>query len=83
MAGCFVSSLLVEANGDNLEAKLPCLFFASGLRDLSEVVVTISPSESLAQIKQKIVDAISTEATRLGYTVPVSNMILPTFQKGG
>ncbi len=83
MAGCFVSSIVVEANGDNLEAKLPCLFFASGLRDLSEVSITITPADTLAQIKAKIVDAISTEATRLGYSVSASNMILPAFQKGG
>ncbi len=83
MAGCFVSKIEVEPNGDNLEAKLPCIFFASGLRDLSEVSVTITPADTLAQIKTRIVDAIITEATRLGYSVPASNMILPTFQKGG
>jgi hypothetical protein len=82
MAGCFVNSINVESNGDNLEARLPCLFFASGLRDLSEVSVTITPTDTLAQIKTKIVDAISSEATRLGYSVPASNMILPAFQKG-
>ena len=82
MAGCFVSSISVEPNGDNLEAKLPCIFFGTGLRDLSEVSITILPSDSLAQIKTKIVSAITAEATALGYNVPASNMILPTFQKG-
>ena len=83
MAGCFVTSINVEPNGDNLEAKLPCIFFASGLRDLSEVSITIIPTDTLVQIKQKIVDAISAEAIRLGYSVLASNMILPSFQKGG
>ena len=82
MAGCFVNSINVEPNEDNLEAKLSCIFFASGLRDLSEVSVTITPADTLSQIKIKIVDAITTEATRLGYSVPVSNMILPAFHKG-
>ena len=82
MAGCFVNSIVVEPNGDNLEAKLPCIFFASGLRDLSEVSVTITPADTLTQIKTKIVDAITAEATRLGYSVATSSMIFPAFQKG-
>lgn len=82
MAGCFVNKIEVEPNEDNLEAKLSCIFFGAGLRDLSEVSVTILPSDTLSQIKAKIVSAISAEATALGYSVSASNMILPAFQKG-
>lgn len=83
MAGCFVNSLEINSDGENLQAKLPCLFFGAELRDLSEVSVTILSTDTLAQIKAKIVTALSDEATRLGYSVPASNMILPAFQKGG
>ena len=82
MAGCFATNLIVEAVGDNIQAKLDCLFFATGLRDLSEVTVVISPTQTPAQIKQAITDAILAEATNLGYSVSASNVILPAFQKG-
>jgi hypothetical protein len=82
MAGAFVTSIEVDVNGDNLQAKLSCIYFGGGLRDLSEVSIIILQSDTLAQIKQKIVDAIINEANLLGYSVLASNIIIPAFQKG-
>jgi len=52
------------------------------LTDGWNLVRTDPPISSPASIKQKIVDALVTEATRLGWSVPTSNIILPSFQKG-
>jgi len=82
MAGVFVTDLTVNPSGDNLELKLDMVFFASGLKDLSVVTITISPADTLAQVKAAIVAAIQAEATRLSLNVPAANMILPAFQKG-
>jgi hypothetical protein len=82
MAGAFVPSIEVEASDANLIMKSDVIFFGTGLRDISPISITVLPTDTLAQVKQKLVDAISAEATRLGLAVPASNMILPVFQKG-
>jgi hypothetical protein len=82
MAGAFIPSIEVETSQENLILKLRIIFFGTGLRDLSEVEVSILPSETLSQIKTKLVDAIISEANSLGYSLSASNIILPTFQKG-
>ena len=82
MAGAFIPNIVADTSGDNLILKMQVLFFATGLKDLSQISVEILPADTLTQIKTKIVNAITTEATSLGYSVPTSNMIIPTFQRG-
>ena len=82
MAGLIVTNVDTDVAGDVISLRLDCLFHSIGLKDLSVVSVDILSTDSLATIKQKVVDALTAEATRLGYFVPASNMILPAFQKG-
>ena len=82
MAGAFVPNIEADTSGDNLVLKMQVIFFAAGLKDLSEVRIEVLPADTLAQIKTKVINAITTEATALGYAVLAANMIIPVFQKG-
>ena len=82
MAGAFIPSIEADTSGDNLVLNMQVIFFAAGLKDLSSISVEILPADTLAQIKAKVVSAITAEAVALGYTVPPINMIIPTFQRG-
>ena len=82
MAGAFIPNIEADTSENNLVLKMQVIFFAAGLKDFSEVNVEILPADTLLQIKTKVVNAVTAEATALGYTVPASNMILPIFQKG-
>jgi hypothetical protein len=82
VAGCIVTAINFDVNGDDLEAKLTCLFFGKGIKDLSEVSVPILQSDTLEQIKQKLTGAVVTEAEKCTYNVLASNIMLPLFQKG-
>ena len=82
MTGAFIFSIDFDNQDDNLELTANILFFGAGLKDRSFASITILPSDTPAQIKTKVVNAVTTEATRLGYSVPASNMILPVFQRG-
>lgn len=82
MASAFIPNIEVETLDDNLILKMQVIFFATGLKDLSQISVEILPTDSLSQIKAKIVNIITAEASNLGYSVPASNMIIPVFQRG-
>ena len=83
MAKAFVPNFEFDTLGEDLVLTFQVLFFGGGLRDLSIVSVTILGTDTLAQVKQKLVNAISVEATNLGYSVSATDIILPVFQKGG
>jgi len=84
MAGAFISQFSVETSGDNLILSCDVVYYGSGLgqKDLSPISVTVMSGDTLATIKQKFVDAVIAEATRLGYSVTAASIILPAFQKG-
>ena len=82
MAGAFVFSVDFDSQDDTLTLTLNVLFFGAGLKDRSFVTVPVLATDTLATVKSKLVTAITTEANSLGYSVPVSNIILPVFQKG-
>lgn len=82
MAGAIVPSIDFDSSGDNLEFRAHILFFGAGLKDGSLISITILPSDTALQIKNKLVTAIQTEGTNLGYSVPASNIILPAYQRG-
>ena len=50
--------------------------------DLSPVQVILDGSDSVINIKNKLSNAVTTEAVRLGYTLLQNDVIIPDFQKG-
>ena len=82
MSGAFIFSIDFDSSDDNLELVTNILFFGAGLKDRSFTSITILPSDTPAQIKTKLVNAIIAEATALGYSVPAANIVLPVFQRG-
>ena len=56
--------------------------FGVGLKDRSLVSVAVLPSDTPAQIKMKLVNAIIAEATTLGYSVVAADIVLPAYQRG-
>ncbi len=73
----------IATSGDNLELRANVVYFGVGVKDLSPIAVVILPSDTIVQIKQKIIDAVIAEAVNLGWTLLANQILLPVFQKGG
>jgi len=84
MAMAFVQIESIEPETDTgyLTLNLEILFHLGGTFDKTTNQVSIIAGDTLADIKARVVSAITAEATRLGYSVPTTNMILPAFQRG-
>lgn len=50
--------------------------------DLSHLTVTYTPTDTLAQMRTKLVNAILAEAGVLGYGLTAARIILPSYQRG-
>ena len=51
-------------------------------RDMSVATVTIGAADSPSAMRSKLVDGVIAEATRIGYSLAPTAIILPAFQKG-
>ncbi len=83
MAIAFVVSMDAKTTGEDMELLANTAYFGGGIADINPVSITISPGDTLAQVKQKVIEAILAQASSLGYSLTTSDIILPAFQKGG
>lgn len=50
--------------------------------DISIITINVLPGDANTAIRSKLSDAVSAEATRIGYALARTNITLPTYQKG-
>lgn len=71
-------------NGFNLPVNI--LYYGTdvmgGQGDLSQVTVTILGTDTLAQIKTKIVNAVVADAPIQGHTLAAADITMPAFMSG-
>lgn len=82
MTIAFITSFEPKSNVDSMELCAITAYFGNGVSDVNPVLVVIVPGDTLFQVKQKLIEAVLTQASILGYSVTASDIILPTFQKG-
>lgn len=86
MASALVTrSIETTAAGTDITMTFELIFAGADVpngSDLSVVAVTFAASDSLAQMKNKLSAAVAAEATRCGYSVATSAMILPSYTRG-
>lgn len=74
---------VVAARANDYDVRYSVVFGGSdvGRVDYSTVVVTHTPTETPAQARVKLGDAVVTEGQRFGYTMNRATITLPTPQK--
>lgn len=86
MASAFLSHTTdVTVSGGSIVLTFLCSFYGTDVpngADQSLVIVTITPSDTATQIRNKFATAVGNEATRLGLSVPATAMILPSYTRG-
>ena len=87
MAKAFLPTIRgVTGNGDRTFTLDAIVGFSgtdvAGGTDISPISTIISGGDSPVAIKNKLVDAILSEATKFGYTLVPTDIILPDYQKG-
>lgn len=85
MASAMLTALVETVPvGSDISLRYIVYFYGADMAapDYSIVTVTFTAGDTAQNMRTKMSQAIAAEASRLGYSVSASAMILPSFQRG-